>query len=62
MSRYVYRDFDTIYTGVVWYDVPTGTTGPESLAAVVRNKMRTEVHRHLSEATPNARGIVDLSK
>jgi hypothetical protein len=62
VSRYVYRDFDTIYTGVVWYDVPASTTGPEDLAAVVRNKMRTEVHRLLTEASPNARGIVDLSK
>jgi hypothetical protein len=62
VSRYVYRDFDTIHTGVVWYDVPLSTTGPENLAAVVRNKMRSEVHRLLTEASPNARSIVDLSK
>jgi hypothetical protein len=62
VSRYVYRDFGTIYTGVVWYDVPSSTTGPENLAAVVRNKMRFEVHRMLTETSPNARGIVDLAK
>jgi hypothetical protein len=62
VSRYVYRDFDTIYTGVVWYDVPSGTTGPDNLAAVVRNKMRSEVHGLLTESSPNARSIVDLSK
>jgi hypothetical protein len=62
VSRYVYRDFDAIYTGVVWYDVPSSTTGPEGLPAVVRNKMRFEVHRLLTEASPNTRGIVDLTK
>jgi hypothetical protein len=62
VSRYVYRDSDTIHTGVVWYDVPLSTTGPENLAVVVRNKMRSEVHRLLTEASPNARSIVDLSK
>ncbi len=62
VSRYVYRDFGNVYAGVVWYDVPTGKTGPEDLSALVRNKMRTEVHRHLTEASPNARVIVDLSK
>jgi hypothetical protein len=61
VSRYVYRDLDTIHTGVVWYDVPLSTTRPEVLAAVVRNKMRSEVHRLLTEASPNARSIVDLS-
>jgi hypothetical protein len=62
VSRYTYRDFETIYTGVVWYDVPTSLTGPEDLAAVVRNKMRSEVHRLLTDDAPNARGIVDLAK
>ncbi len=44
---------------MVWYDVPSSTTGPDNLAAVVRNKMRSDVHRLLTEASPNARGIVD---
>lgn len=62
VSRYVYRDFDDISTGVVWYDVPSSTTGPEDLPAVVRNKMRFEVHRKLTEKSPNAHGLVELLK
>lgn len=60
VSRYVYRDFDAIWSGVVWYDVPSSMTGPGDLPAVVRNKMRFEVHRKLTEHSPNAHGIVEL--
>ena len=62
VSRYVYRDFDDISTGVVWYDVSSSTTGPENLPPVVRNKMRFEVHRKLTEKSPNALGLVELLK
>jgi len=62
VSRYTYRDFDDISVGLVWYDVPTSVTGPEGLPAVVRNKMRFEVHSKLTDRSPNARGIVDLLK
>jgi hypothetical protein len=62
VSRYTYRDFDDISVGVVWYDVQTSTTGPDDLPAVVRNKMRFEVHSKLTAQSPNARGMVDLLK
>lgn len=62
VSRYTYRDFDDISVGVVWYDVRTSTTGPDDLPAVVRNKMRFEVHSKLTDQSPNARGMVDLLK
>ena len=62
VSRYVYRDFDDISTGVVWYDVASSTTEPGNLPAVVRNKMRFEVHRKLTEKSPNALGLVELLK
>jgi hypothetical protein len=60
-SRYTYRDFDDVSTGVVWYDVPAGTTGPE-LPAIVRNKMRHEVHRKLTRDGSEARALVDLHR
>ncbi|WP_441292333.1 hypothetical protein ACSRUE_19785 [Sorangium sp. KYC3313] len=62
VSQFTYRDFDDIAVGVVWYDVPTSTTGPEDLPSVVRNKMRFEVHSILTDQSPNAKGIVDLLK
>lgn len=62
VSRYVYRDFTTIHAGVVWYDVPSSVTGPDGLAAVVRNKMRFEVHRLLAASSPNTLDILNLSR
>jgi hypothetical protein len=62
VSRYIYRDFDDISAGLVWYDVRSSTTGPDDLPAVVRNKMRFEVHSALTGQSPNARGMVDLLK
>ncbi len=62
ISRYTYRDFDDVSVGVVWYDVSTSTTGPDDLPAVVRNKMRFEVHSKLTDQSPNARGMLDLLK
>jgi len=62
VSQYTYRNVDDISVGIVWYDVPTSMTGPEDLPAVVRNKMRFEVHSKLTDQSPNARGIVDLLK
>jgi len=47
-ASYVYRDFDNIQTGAVWYDVPTGHTGPDSVPAVVKNLLRTKVHGELA--------------
>ncbi|MEX1366146.1 MAG: hypothetical protein AB1Z98_23680 [Nannocystaceae bacterium] len=60
-SKYTYRDFGEIRTDVVWYDVQASETGPEGVPAVVRNKMRHEVHRLLTGAGSRAREIVDLS-
>ena len=62
VSRYVIRHSAAISAGIVWYDVPSGSTGPEDLVAVVRNKMRFEVHRLLTEASPKAREIIELMK
>ena len=61
-SQYVWRSGDQIQTGVVWYDVTDSTTGPETLPAVVRNKMRQEVHRKLTDPGSAARALVDLHK
>ena len=61
-SRFTLRSGGEIQTGVVWYDVTDSMTGPESLAAVVRNKMRHEVHRKLTDPGTAARALVDLHK
>lgn len=49
-----------ITPGHVWYDVTESTTGPASVPAVVRNKMRHEVHRRLTSPGSSARALVDL--
>lgn len=46
--------------GLVWYDVGTSMTGPDDLSPVVRNKMRSEVHRTLTREQGTARALVDL--
>jgi hypothetical protein len=58
-SRFTLRQGDHVQAGVVWYDVTESTTGPDSLPAVVRNKMRHEVHRKLTEPGSAARALVD---
>lgn len=50
---------DDIQTGVVWYDVAESRTWPDAVPAVVRNKMRTEVHRELTTEGSIARWLVD---
>jgi len=60
LSTYTYLDHDMISMGVVWYDVQASETGPDELPAVVRNKLRHEVHRQLTREGTHARAIVDL--
>jgi hypothetical protein len=62
VSQYKYHGSDGVSTGIVWYDVPTSTTGPDELPAVVLNQMRFEVHSKLTSQNSNARGLVDLLK
>lgn len=54
------RENNDIRAGVVWYDVPGSTTGPEDLPAIVRNRMRLEVHQKLTSSGSEARGLVEL--
>lgn len=54
VSRYLYRDAHDISVGLVWYDVSSSATGPDHLPTIVRNKMRFEVHRKLTEKRPSA--------
>jgi hypothetical protein len=61
-GRFTHRLRDDVATGLVWYDVNTSMTGPEDLPAVVRNKMRFEVHRKLTGDGSAARALVDLHK
>lgn len=59
-ATFVYRLGPEVSTGLVWYDVNTSTTGPDDVPAVVRNKMRNEVHRALTAEGSVARALVDL--
>lgn len=60
--KYTYRDFDDVYSGLVWYDVQASETGPEGVPAIARNKLRHEVHRLLTSDGSRAREIIDLSR
>lgn len=59
ISRFVWRLYDELSTGLVWYDIGESVTGPESLPAVVRNKMRHEVLRKLTEPGGTARALIE---
>lgn len=59
-SRYTYKDLDEVSTGMVWYDVSAGITGPDELPAIIRNKLRHEVLRKLTRDGTEARALVDL--
>ena len=61
-ARFTHRLRDEVSTGVVWYDVSTSTTGPNDVPAVVRNRMRFEVHRKLTGDGTAARALVDLHR
>lgn len=62
IGRYTHRLRNELQAGIVWYDVNTSMTGPEDVPAVVRNKMRFEVHRRLTGDSGAARALVDLHK
>ncbi len=61
-ARYTYRDHTNVETGLVWYEVKTSATGPEGLSAIVRNKMRLEVHRKLTSDGGAARALLDMHR
>lgn len=61
-STFTLRSGDLIEPGVVWYDVTESTTGPDSLPAIVKNKMRHEVHRKLTDPGSVARELVGPAK
>ncbi len=61
-ATYTYRDGDHVSRGLVWYNVETSQTGPEDLSAVIRNRMRHNVHKHLTSPNSDARALVDLHK
>jgi hypothetical protein len=60
VSRFTLREGDSISTGVVWYDVESSETGPDAVPALVRNRMRYEVHRALTDEGSHARALVEL--
>lgn len=61
-SRYTQRIRDELHTGLVRYDVPSSTMGPDELPAIVKNHMRTEVHKKLTAHGTDARKFVESLK
>jgi len=47
VASFVFRDFRDVSEAMVWYSVPDGTTGPDDVPVLVRNKLRYEVHSRL---------------
>lgn len=61
-ARYTYRDDDVIDSGVVSYDVGESKTFDSQLPALIRNRMRQEVHRRLTTPGSAARALVDMHR
>lgn len=57
VASYVFRDFRDVTPGVIWYDLPNGTTGPDNVPALVRNKLRYEVHAKLTAGNASAEAL-----
>lgn len=61
-ALYVHRDHREVTEGVVWYDVGSGTTGPDAVPALVRNKLRYAVHERLVKGNANAEELLKVFK
>ncbi len=57
VASYIFRDFKDITEGIIWYDLPNGTTGPNDVPALVRNKLRYEVHGRLTAGNASAEAL-----
>lgn len=58
VAAYTYRDRREVTEGVIWYDVGAGTTGPETVPALVRNKLRYAVHEQLVKGNAAAEELL----
>jgi hypothetical protein len=57
VASYIFRDFKNVTEGIIWYDLPNGTTGPSDVPALVRNKLRYEVHSLLTAGNASAEAL-----
>jgi hypothetical protein len=57
VASYIFRDFRDVIEGVIWYDLPNGMTGPDDVPALVRNKLRYEVHAKLTAGNESAEAL-----
>lgn len=60
IASYVFRDFRDVSMGFVWYDVSQGVTGPDNVPALVRNKLRYDVHAQLVKGNAAAEEILKV--
>lgn len=54
VSRYVTDAGASVEAGIAWYDTASRSVGPAHVPALVRSRMRDDVHRKLTETRPSA--------
>jgi hypothetical protein len=58
VSRYVTDGGAGVEAGIAWYDISSRSIGPDHVPALVRSRMRDDVHRKLTEIRPSALRVV----
>jgi hypothetical protein len=53
VSRYVTDGGAGVESGIAWYDISSHSVGPDHVPALVRSRMRDDVHRKLTETRPS---------
>lgn len=53
VSRYVTDAGAGVEAGIAWYDISSRFVGPDLIPALVRSRMRDDVHRKLTETPPS---------
>jgi len=53
VSRYVTDGGAGVEAGIAWYDISSRSVGPDHVPALVRSRMRDDVHRKLTETRPS---------
>jgi hypothetical protein len=53
VSRYVTDSGAGLEAGIAWYDISSHSVGPDHVPALVRSRMRDDVHRKLTETRPS---------
>ncbi len=61
VSRYVTDGGAGVEAGIAWYDISSRSVGPDHVPALVRSRMRDDVHRKLTQTRPSVlRVLLDV--